>query len=74
MQKFAAVMGAAFLLAGLGGFIPGITSNDDQMMLPGPDSEARLLGLFEVSVVHNIVDLLFGVGLLAAAHRTRPRR
>ena len=67
MQVFAAVMGAAFLLAGLGGFIPGVTTNYDELEFAGPESAAKLLGLFEVSVVHNIVHLLFAVGLIAAA-------
>jgi len=73
MQIFAAGMGAAFLLVGVGGFIPGITSNYDKLAFIGTDSQARLLGLFEVSVVHNIVHLLFGVGLLAAARYTSAR-
>ncbi len=67
MQTFAAVMGATFLLVGLGGFIPGVTSNYDQLAFAGHESEAKLLGLFQISVLHNIVHLLFGVGLLAAA-------
>jgi hypothetical protein len=67
LQKFAAVMGATFLLAGIGGFIPGVTSNYDELEFAGPESAAKLLGLFEVSILHNIVHLLFAVGLLAAA-------
>ncbi len=67
MQLFAAIVGATFLLAGIAGFIPGLTSNYDELELWGPDSGAKLLGLFEVSIVHNIVHLLFAVGLLAAA-------
>ncbi len=67
MQAFAATMGAAFLLAGIGGFIPGVTSNYDELEFAGPESGAKLLGLFEVSILHNIVHLLFAVGLLAAA-------
>ncbi len=67
LQVFAAVMGLAFLLAGVGGFIPGVTSSYDELSLYGTDSNAELLGLFRVSVLHNIVHLLFGVGLLAAA-------
>jgi len=73
MQMLAAVMGAAFLLVGLGGFVPGLTSNYDRLALVGRDSQAELLGLFQVSVVHNIVHLLFGVGLLAAARYTWAR-
>ena len=67
MHAFAATMGLVFLLAGIGGFIPGVTSDYDELELWGPDSSAELLGLFEVSVLHNIVHLLFGVGLIAAA-------
>ncbi len=67
MQALAAVFGLVFLLAGIAGFIPGITSNYDELALLGTESRAELLGLFRVSVLHNIVHLLFGVGLLAAA-------
>ncbi|HEX2046410.1 MAG TPA: DUF4383 domain-containing protein [Acidimicrobiales bacterium] len=67
MHAFAAAMGLVFLLAGIGGFIPGVTTNYDELEFAGPESGAKLLGLFEVSVLHNIVHLLFAVGLIAAA-------
>ena len=67
IHAFAATMGLAFLLVGIAGFIPGVTSDYDQLEFAGPDSGAKLFGLFEVSVLHNLVHLLFGVGLLAAA-------
>ena len=67
LQIFAAIMGLTFLLAGLGGFIPGVTAMYDQLELYGTDSRAELLDLFRVSILHNIVHLLFAVGLLAAA-------
>ena len=67
LQIFAALMGLAFLLAGVGGFIPGVTTMYDQLELYGTDSRAELLDLFRVSILHNIVHLLFAVGLLAAA-------
>ncbi|GGM70905.1 membrane protein [Lentzea pudingi] len=58
--------GAAFLLVGVLGFIPGITTHYDELGLAG-HSGALLFGLFAVSVLHNLVHLLFGVvGLLAA--------
>ena len=66
-QLLAAIFGLAFLLAGIGGFIPGVTDDTDGLSLYGTDSTAELLGLFRVSIVHNIVHLLFGIGLLAAA-------
>lgn len=69
-QVLAAVFGATFLLVGILGFVPGVTSHYGDLSLFGTDSHAELLGLFRVSVLHNVVHLLFGVGLLAAA---RPR-
>ena len=73
VQVFAAVMGLAFLLVGVAGFIPGITSNYDDLSWFGTDSNAELLGLFRVSVLHNIVHLLFGVGLVASVSASLSR-
>ena len=44
------------------GFVPGVTTNYDTMTFADHHSEAELLGIFQVSVLHNIVHLLFGVG------------
>lgn len=65
-QGFAFVIGATFVLVGVLGFVPGIVRMFGDLTLKGPESDAQLLGLFDVSVVHNIVHLLFGVGLLAS--------
>ena len=46
---------------GVAGFIPGITTNYDALTFAGHHSGAQLLGIFNVSVLHNIVHLLFGV-------------
>ncbi|WNV87426.1 DUF4383 domain-containing protein [Umezawaea sp. Da 62-37] len=67
VQSFALFAGSLFLLVGVLGFIPGITSGFGDMTFAGPHSGALLFGLFAVSVLHNLVHLLFGVlGLLAA--------
>ncbi len=67
LKKATAVVGATFLLVGIAGFIPGITTDYDNLMGAGPDSEAKLLGIFQVSILHNIVHLAFGaLGLWAA--------
>ncbi|MEV7647077.1 DUF4383 domain-containing protein [Arthrobacter sp. NPDC089319] len=71
VQLAAMIFGAVFLLVGILGFIPGITSNYDQMMAAGHHSEAMLLGVFQVSILHNIVHLLFGIAGLVLA-RTIP--
>ncbi|WP_211876882.1 DUF4383 domain-containing protein [Pseudarthrobacter albicanus] len=67
VQKASMVVGAVFLLVGVLGFVPGITSQYDQLQFAGHHSGAMLLGLFQVSVLHNIVHLLFGVAGLALA-------
>ena len=71
IQKAALAVGAVFILVGLLGFIPGITTNYDEMGFAGHESEAKLLGLFQVSVLHNIVHLLYGVAGIAMARQVR---
>jgi hypothetical protein len=66
-QGFAVVVGCAFLLVGILGFIPGVTTDYDMMEFAGHDSHAQLFGIFQVSVLHNIVHLLFGLAGLALA-------
>jgi hypothetical protein len=67
VQKVAAAVGAVFLVVGIAGFIPGITTHYGDMTFAGHDSGAKLLGIFMVSVLHNIVHLLFGIAGLAMA-------
>lgn len=59
--------GAVFLLVGIFGFLPGITTSYDQLTFAGHHSEAMLMGVFQVSILHNIVHLLFGTGGIAMA-------
>jgi hypothetical protein len=68
VQNVARLAGIVFLLVGIAGFIPGITTNlYDGLDFAGDGSEAELLGIFQVSVLHNIVHLLFGAGIFLAA-------
>jgi hypothetical protein len=67
VQYAAMTVGAVFLLVGILGFVPGITTNYDQLGGAGHTSMAMLLGVFQVSILHNIVHLLFGVAGLALA-------
>jgi 4-hydroxybenzoate polyprenyltransferase len=64
-------VGAVFLLVGVLGFIPGITTDYDQMSFASHDSLAKLIGIFQVSVLHNIVHLLFGIAGIAMARQAR---
>jgi len=70
VRTAAMAVGAVFLLVGILGFIPGITSDYSSMSFAGHSSEAKLLGIFQVSILHNIVHVLFGVVGLALARRT----
>ncbi len=68
------VVGAVFLLVGILGFVPGITAHYGDLSFAGHHSEATLLGLFQVSILHNVVHLLFGVaGLMLARSRDTAR-
>jgi hypothetical protein len=67
IQSIAMLFGGVFLLLGILGFIPGITTNYDELGFAGVDSEAELLGIFQVSILHNIVHLAFGIAGLALA-------
>lgn len=64
-QKLAWLFGIVFLLVGILGFIPGITE-DAPGSFAGENSEGSLLGIFQVSVLHNLAHLAFGLGILAA--------
>jgi hypothetical protein len=66
-QRAAAAVGAVFLLVGALGFVPGLTTSYGDMEFAGHESEAELLGIFQVSILHNLVHIAFGVaGLLMA--------
>jgi hypothetical protein len=67
LQKAALAVGVVFLAVGVLGFIPGVTQNFSDMEFASHESDALLLGIFQVSILHNIVHLLFGVaGILLA--------
>lgn len=67
LRRAAVTLGVVFLLVGIAGFIPGITTNYGSMTFAGHNSDARLLGVFQVSVLHNIVHLLYAAAGLAMA-------
>ena len=74
IQSVAALVGIVFLAVGILGFIPGITTHYGDLSFAGHDSGAKLLGIFQVSVLHNIVHLLFGVAGLVLAKTAESAR
>ncbi|WP_375733784.1 DUF4383 domain-containing protein [Polymorphospora lycopeni] len=73
-RTFAATAGTIFLIIGILGFIPGITTDYHALQFAGHHSEAKLLGIFQTSVLHNIVHLAFGVAGLAMSRTAAAAR
>jgi hypothetical protein len=68
VQTLAGLVGLAFLLVGIAGFIPGITTHlYGGLDFAGHDGNAQLLGIFQLSVLHNLVHIALGVAGLAFA-------
>ena len=61
-QRLAQIFGWGFIIIGIAGFFAsGLSMTADHTMAP------RLLGIFPVNLVHNLVHLLFGVlGIIMA--------
>jgi Domain of unknown function (DUF4383) len=72
VQKAALAVGLVFLVVGIAGFIPGLTTGD--LHVAGHESMAMLLGVFMVSVLHNVVHVLFGIAGLAASRTWKTSR
>jgi len=53
-------VGILLVVVGILGFVPGITTQYSELMFLGPDSHAMFLGLFQVSMLLNIVQLAIG--------------
>ncbi|PPF79339.1 DUF4383 domain-containing protein [Subtercola sp. Z020] len=74
VQTVALVVGIVFLLVGVAGFIPGLTTDMSGMDMAGHTSDSMLMGLFQVSVLHNIVHLLFGIAGVLFSRTARAAR
>jgi hypothetical protein len=74
-RTFARIFGIVFLIVGIGGFIPGLTTaaspDPGLTMTHGYGHE---LGMFPVNTLHNIVHLLFGLWGLVASRDTGSAR
>ena len=56
VRTMANVFGVVFLLVGILGFVPGVTT------------DGHLLGIFHVNTAHNVVHILSGLAALIAAN------
>jgi hypothetical protein len=60
VQNVGMGVGILLIVVGILGFVPGITTQYSELMFLGPDSHAMFLGLFQVSMLLNIVQLAIG--------------
>lgn len=73
IQVAAMVLGVVFLLVGIAGFIPGITTHYDRLSSFNGEG-ALLLGLFGINWLESVVHVLYGVAGLASAGSARASR
>lgn len=68
IRTFALIFGIIYLLVGILGFIPALNHHHADMPAIAVDSfYGRLLGLFPVNILHNIVHLAIGLwGIVAS--------
>ena len=67
VQSAALLAGIVFLALGILGFVPGITTRYGDVSFAGHDSGAKLLGIFQTSILLNIVHLILGLAGIAMA-------
>lgn len=56
------------------GFLPGLTTNIESLSLSSPVHDAHLFGIFEVSILHNLVHLALGAVALVSSGTDRHAR
>ena len=63
IRTLALVLGVIYIIAGIAGFVPGLTTphTADMPGLSVDMAHGRALGLFPVNVLHNIVHILIGI-------------
>ena len=65
VQNVGMGVGIVLIVVGILGFIPGITTQYSELAFLGPASSALFLGVFQVSMLLNIVQLAIGATGLA---------
>src|SRR5689334_13013319 len=60
MQKAAIAGALGYLVGGVLGFIPGVTTGMNTITFAGHGSGAMLFGIFQVSILHNLIHVALG--------------
>jgi len=67
VQSAALLVGILLFAIGILGFAPGVTTHYGDLSFAGHDSGAKLLGIFQTSILHNVIYLVFGLAGIAMA-------
>ncbi len=74
-ESLASLFGLAFIVGGVLGFVPGVVQDYGELKWWKPGSGADLFGVFQTSILHNLLSIGVGViGLVAARRPTRRGR
>ena len=74
IQELALLFGLGFVVIGIAGFIPGLTTHYGDLSFAGHDSGAKLFGAFQTSILLNLVHLFSGiVGIVLSRSRRTSR-
>jgi hypothetical protein len=75
IRTFALVFGIIYVLVGILGFLPGLNQHHADLPPIAVDSfYGRLMGLFPVNILHNIVHLLIGAWGILSSRRVDSSR
>jgi hypothetical protein len=64
-RPVAVAAGGLLVVAGVLGFVPGVTTHSSDIAFAGQGSHAELLGYFQVSVLLNLVHIATGLAAVA---------
>lgn len=67
VQSAALLVGILLFALGILGFVPGIATHYGDLLFAGPHSGAKLFGIFQTSILHNVLYLVFGLIGIAMA-------
>lgn len=69
IKRFTTILGVMFIIIGVLGFIPGLLTmpHEGDPALAATDAHGRLLGLFMVNSLHNLIHIAFGIWALGAS-------
>lgn len=69
-QSAALLSGLVLIALGILGFVPSMTTTNGSMPFAGHNSSAKLIGVFQVSDLHNLLHILIGLAGVALARTT----